>query len=421
MTISPPIDNLVKKVKDMEQIKENERLLEIRESYDVIVAGGGFAGVAAAVSAARLGSKVLLIEREYTLGGLGTLGLITVYEPICDGAGHQVSFSMAEELLRLSVKYGWDGEPCPAWLTEGGLLEDKIAQRFRLRFNPNVCAILLEQWLLENDVNLRYGTIVCDTIVEKNKIKALVVEGKEGRYAIACKSVVDVTGDADIARQSGSETSLFTNGNTLAAWHYAFQDKSYMLHKHGKAELPNYLKTEEQLNNPSKVKRYAGVDSADLTEMMIDMHRSVLNYYLSFGNVDEDHALATMATIPQIRMTRKYNGLYSMEREDLHKRMEDSIGMCGNWRKTNRGEIFEIPFRSLYGAKIKNLITAGRSISTSDDMWDVTRVIPVCVVTGEAAGAAAAMTDNFHDFKVTELQEILASRGVVLHETDLVS
>ena len=403
----------------MKYIKEHEKLLELRESYDVIIAGGGFAGVSAAVSAARLGAKVLLLEREYTLGGLGTLGLITVYEPICDGAGRQVSFSMAEELLRLSAKHGWDGEPCPAWLFDDGSLEDKVEQRFRLRFNPNICAILLEQWLLENKVKLRYGTMVCDTIVEGDKITALIVEGKEGRYAIGCKSVVDVTGDADLARQSGSKTSLFKNGNTLACWHYVYRDKQYQLHKFGKAELPDYLKTEEQLKNPAQVKRYSGVASDNLTEMMVDAHSSILENYLTFGKVDEDHALATMATIPQIRMTRKYCGIYTMERSDLHTRIEDSIGMCGNWRKTNRGEVFEIPFRSLYGEKVKNLITAGRSISTSDDMWDITRVIPVCVVTGEAAGAAAAMTGDFHNLNVTELQKVLVSRGIVLHETDL--
>jgi len=73
----------------------------------------------------------------------------------------------------------------------------------------------------------------------------------------------------------------------------------------------------------------------------------------------------------------------------------------------------------MYNAEIKNLITAGRSISVTDTLWDITRVIPVCVVTGEAAGVAAVMTDDFSTLDVAELQKILVSRGVVLHEADL--
>ena len=75
----------------------------ILETHSVIVAGGGIAGIAAALAAAREGADVLLIEREFLLGGLATLGLVTIYLPLCDGRGHQVSFGIAEELFRLSI------------------------------------------------------------------------------------------------------------------------------------------------------------------------------------------------------------------------------------------------------------------------------------------------------------------------------
>ena len=78
----------------------NEQLsTEVKNSCDVLVAGGGFAGISAALAAARNGADVLLLEREYILGGLGTAGLVTIYLPLCDGMGNQVSFGIAEELL----------------------------------------------------------------------------------------------------------------------------------------------------------------------------------------------------------------------------------------------------------------------------------------------------------------------------------
>ena len=79
---------------------------KVTEACDVLVCGGGFAGISAALAAARQGSKVILLEKQFILGGLGTAGLVTVYLPLCDGYGRQVSFGIAEELLRLSVSMG---------------------------------------------------------------------------------------------------------------------------------------------------------------------------------------------------------------------------------------------------------------------------------------------------------------------------
>ena len=81
-------------------------------AYEVAVCGGGIAGISAALAAARQGKKVILFEKEYMLGGLGTAGLITIYLPLCDGYGHQVSFGIAEELLKLSITYGGKRKVC---------------------------------------------------------------------------------------------------------------------------------------------------------------------------------------------------------------------------------------------------------------------------------------------------------------------
>ena len=84
--------------------------IPILDSCDVLVCGGGSGGISAALAAARLGKRVILLEKQYILGGLGTAGLVTIYLPLCDGVGHQVSFGLAEELLRLSISMGAEDE-----------------------------------------------------------------------------------------------------------------------------------------------------------------------------------------------------------------------------------------------------------------------------------------------------------------------
>ena len=121
----------------------------------------------------------------------------------------------------------------------------------------------------------------------------------------------------------------------------------------------------------------------------------------------------TIATVPQVRMTRRIVGCYTMGTADEHKEVSDSVGMFSNWKK--RGPVYQLPFRALYGAKVKNLITAGRCLSADDAMWDVTRVIPVCAVSGEAAGVAAAMSDDFSTLDVSVLQMRLKEQGVKIH------
>ena len=113
--------------------------------YDVAVCGGGFAGISAALAAAREGKKVVLFEKQYMLGGLGTSGLVTIYLPLCDGVGHQVSFGIAEELLKLSVKYGAEARYPENWLDGKAVELKKIGDtRFSimlsfLRFLPSSC------------------------------------------------------------------------------------------------------------------------------------------------------------------------------------------------------------------------------------------------------------------------------------------
>ena len=111
------------------------------KKYDVAVCGGGFAGISAALAAAREGKKVILFEKQYMLGGLGTAGLVTVYLPLCDGFGHQVSFGIAEELLKLSITYGAEDKYPENWLDNIGTRTEKD-KRYEVQYNAQLFAIL---------------------------------------------------------------------------------------------------------------------------------------------------------------------------------------------------------------------------------------------------------------------------------------
>ena len=382
--------------------------VKLVEGYDIAVCGGGIAGIAAALAAARHGKKVVLLERQYMLGGLAIAGLITIYLPLCDGMGRQVSFGIAEELLKLSIKHGAEARYPKNWLDGEGTRTEKD-QRYLVRYNAQVFAILAEQLLLKEGVDILYGTYAVDVIKAGDRIDTLVIEGKSGRQGFKVNAVVDATGDCDIALFAGAPTDTLEKGNFLASWYYSAEEKGYTLNQLGCADLAQY-------DDPN-VRVFSGLGDADLSEMMILAHKNILDHFLKKQEADPTAWIATLPTVPQVRMSRKLIGEYSQADTEMHTYFADSIGMVSDWRK--RGPVYEVPFRTLYSKKVKNLIVAGRCTSVTQEMWDIMRVIPCCAITGQAAGTAAAMTDDFAALDVSLLQKELEKDGVILHETHI--
>ncbi|GHV43258.1 hypothetical protein AGMMS49546_24310 [Spirochaetia bacterium] len=417
-----------------EKITESARELEVRDHADILVAGGGIAGIAAALAAARTGSRVLLIEKEWMLGGLATLGLITIYLPLCDGKGRQVIYGIGEELLKLSIKYGAeDGEfPLPRPWLEGGSLQEKQKLRYQVQYHPWLFAICAEQLLKEAGVEILYGTSVCAVILNDKRIEALVIENKSGRSALMVKAVVDATGDADICKQSGVKTEQFGRGNVLASWHYSFSEGRVQLRIAGYAEAPEQPgagrnEAAEGGERGLSKRRFTGLDGKELSEMTEASHKALLNIVEKERLQHPDYFPVTAPLIPQIRMTRRISGEYTLDESEALVHFDDSIGLTGDWRKP--GPVFEIPYRTLYSREIKNLICAGRCISVTDPMWDISRVIPPCAVTGQAAGTAAALAlqgqkeagggIDFFQLAAAELQQKLSADGVLIHLKDI--
>jgi len=401
----------------MKIIENNE--LNVTMECDVFVAGGGIAGIAAALAASRQGKNVILAERMFMLGGLATAGLITIYLPLCDGYGKQVSFGLAEELLRLSIRHdhlekrgypNWIGSDDPAHRTEKD-------PRFEVDFNPQLFAIDAEQQLLSEGVKILYGTYVAGCTVENGKITHVILECKGGRQAVKVTSCVDASGDLDLGLYAGAPYEVFKQGNILASWYYSCDRNGLDLQTIGYCDIPDEEKEKLGKNETAAYKRYAGLENEEITGSVIDSHASILNSFLKKREKDATFVPVTIATIPQLRMTRRITGEYELATEEMHTRFEDSIGMVSDWRK--RGPVYEVPFRTLYSKKVKNLLTAGRVTSCTEGLWDVLRVIPCCAVTGEAAGIAAAMTDDLTTLNAEELQKKLRAQGVVIHEDEL--
>lgn len=390
----------------------------VTATCDVLVCGGGVAGIAAALAAARQGADVILLERQYILGGLGTAGLIAIYLPLCDGCGRQVSYGIAEELLRLSVSMGAEDDYPHNWLdSTDPAHRTQNDPRFRVQYNPQLFAILAEQLLTDSGVQILYGSYAVGVSRTADRIDAVVVENKSGRQAVAARTVVDATGDADIAHFAAAPTETFGQGNVLAAWYYSLGQAGYQLHGLGAADIPDEQKTADYRLDTLAPTRFTGLDGRELSDMVRLSHAATLQDILRRREADGTVVPTAIATIPQVRMTRRIAGEYTLHDAEAHTYFADSVGMVADWRR--RGPIYEVPFSTLYSKQVKNLITAGRCTSVTDSMWDVMRVIPCCAVTGQAAGTAAAMTDDLTALDIGALQRALTDGGVILHERDI--
>ncbi len=367
--------------------------------WDAIVCGGGVAGIAAALSAKRSGAeKVLLIEREFALGGLATLGLVTIYLPLCDGKGEQVSYGIAEELMRLSVSLGAE-KPIPACWSQTSTREERAKERFMCRFNANLFSCLAERLLISESIDLLYGTQVIGVIAENSRIEAVVCSQREGEKAYAARGFVDASGDAVLFHFAGEKTAENTLSNRQAAWYYSFEDGQNRLNTLGTAPLPGELGKEKN--------GFTGLNSAELTRVMTETHRLILEDFLAHGNLSERHVLTQLPSIPQVRMSRRIVGEAQLSANSEHCFRHDSVGMISSWRES--GPVYEIPFGALYGVA-ENLFAAGRIISSDTVTWDLCRVIPGCAVSGEAAGIAAV-----HGKRLLSVQNELSHRGIPLH------
>ena len=362
-----------------------------RGNYDVIVAGGGVSGVAAAISASREGSRVLLIEKLAFLGGLATQGLITFFVPMCNGRGKQIVKGMADDFLRLAIKYGYDDIP-QDW--ENGEPTVETKQRLRSHYDIGTFALALNKVLCDANVDILYDTIITDVVMEGKICKGLIVENKSGKSYYAAKIIIDVTGDADVLYWAGVPCVQGNNYFTYIAHKISLDDCKNAIEEHniGKAIKwtqggPANLYGKNQPNNRPL---YSGTDGDGVSEYIRE------NQLVLLDKIKDDdrfsRAIVTMPGMAQFRTTRHIDGDYTLTTNDVYHHFEDSItAICD---MDHRDYLYEIPYRCICRKDYPNLLTAGRCVSASGYAWDVARVIPPAIVTGQAAGIAASMAIN---------------------------
>ncbi len=381
-------------------------------SYDVIVVGGGVAGIAAAVAASRNGAKTLLMEKTVALGGLATIGLISWYEPLCDGENKQMIAGIPEELIRLSIKYSFD-DLDEAWGGSGNARKD--SGRYATHYSPTVFALALVEYLEENGVDLRFDTLATYPETENGVCKGLLVETVGGREFFPAKFIVDATGDATVCHRAGVPTELGDNYLTYVAHHLTAAGAEKALegdfNKARKWHMEGSTLSGEGHPQGAKMLRCESAD--DVTDFIVRGGKLALKRIKEQGKSNGD--IMTIPTMPQYRKIRRIVGEYEFDGTEHEVKFDNAVGSMGDFRK--KGKRFQLPYTTLYNKNFPNLFAAGRIISATGEGWEITRVIPVAALSGQAAGTAAALCvktgADANTLSVPLLQETLKQDGVL--------
>lgn len=386
----------------------------VTRQCDVLVVGGGIGGVAAAVAAARQGASVILLEKCVNLGGLATTGLISWYEPLCDGAGEQMEASIPEELLRLAIRYGFDDLP-EKWGGEGRS-PSGARKRYATHFSPTAMMLALDEWLLSNGVELRFDALATYPVMDGRHCRGIEVETVGGREFYGAGVVIDATGTAVILHRAGVPTADGTNWLSYVAHGYKTADAAALAEHGDTRKFRKWVSAGSDLSGngqPEGVPKVAGVSCEDVTRFMLAGKARMFEKLKASDRFSRD--LMDIPFMPQFRTIRHLVGEYVFTGSEDGVKFEDAVGSCGDFR--HAGRHFQIPYRCLYHKEFDNLLAAGRVVSAEGDGWEITRVIPVAALTGEAAGVAAALAGKTNtpvcDLHVPTLQATLRGNGVL--------
>ena len=394
---------------------DNRQIIE-KPSYDVVVVGGGIAGISAAVASARNGAKTLLIEKQINLGGLATVGLIAWYEPLCDGKGKQLVFGIGEELIKLSVKYGFDCLP-PQW---GGNPQNKNPSggRYTTFYSPMTFSLALDEYVRESGADIRFDTYAVYPVMQNKLCLGIMAETVSGKEFYPAKVIIDATGDATVCHRAGMPT--VDGQNKLV----------YVSHGFSKKELENYDSEKDLLSfrkwnwaggngfyaeEKDGLLDSSGTTSDSVNEFIKAAKKEAFSIIKTFGK--NDYELSSIPTMPQFRTIRHIVGETTLDGTESGKTdVGDCVGCFSDFRKPDTR--YMLPYTTLYNKEYPNILAVGRIISAEGEGWQVTRVIPPCAVSGQAAGTAAAMCakDNLavSNLNVVALQNQLKKDNVAL-------
>ena len=423
------------------------------KKYDIIVAGGGFAGAAAAISAGRLGKKVLLFDKSNCMGGAACNCLVFPFMPyttkingerkaLCAGVFTEIVDRMNEIRTLLGETRHMEG---------------------RSSFSEEHLKLVLNRMAEEASVDLLYLAYLAGVKTNGGKIESVSVATKSGVTELYADVFVDATGDADLSYLSGCPYHLGRESDNLCqpmtlCFRVSNVDvQKFVEEKPFVNELYKKLKAEGKIRNPredvlvftnlvqdnilhfntTRVVKLDPTNPFDVTkaeiearEQVFEIYQLIKNNFESFKNAE---LLSTAADIG-VRESRMIDGLHLLTGKELVDcaKFEDSIA-CGNYdidihspdgsgtshHYFKEGTYYEIPYRSLVPQKIDNLLVAGRCISADHEAQASVRIMPIVCCLGQAAGVAAAVAQGdgtcAKNADVAKIQKILVENGAVIH------
>ena len=416
-------------------VPEPGRTLPVRAEADVLVVGGGPAGIAAAAAAARNGARTLLVERTGALGGLATGGLIILLLTMDDGRGQPVIAGLCQEMVdRLQARGAavfprreeW-GSPDPELVRKDarwGLVwgHGPHVVRYSVAYDPEEFRYAAIDLVLSSGARLLFHAWGARAIMDGDRISAVAIESKSGREVLRAPIVIDTTGDGDIFASAGvpfeSEKVLPWLWFRMAG--VADRDRAIEAGGNWFFKTPGEGHVLLPWGSMGKIDRQiSAVDVEDLTHAEIECRRMVMEEAdrLRRESPGFEKAFVTeIATQLGITESRRMIGARVLRREEADAPLEEVVARTGNW--TKYGTIHNIPYRCLVPREVSNLLVAGRCISVDHRTHHATKEIPACFATGEAAGTAAALALREgvmpRDLDVGKLRDRLKAQGASL-------
>ncbi|RAU96575.1 FAD-dependent oxidoreductase [Paenibacillus sp. YN15] len=445
---------------------------------DIVVCGGGPAGINAALAAGRSGAKTLLIERYGFLGGMSTIALVYPWMTFHTEGGKQVIAGIAQEIVdRLQAEGASPGH-----------VRDTVGFVNTITpYDPEIYKTLIFDMLREAGVTILLHSFVDDVTVDSDRIASLSITTKSGRITVRAQQFIDASGDADLAWLSGAPCLQGRDGDKLTqpmSMKFRMRGvdlgrvKQYMIDHPGEFykktpvdELPQLPLSgvlgfykhwqaanlpinrdqvlfftgpgeDEILVNTTRVQGLDGTNVIDLTEAEVlgrKQVRMVADFMIQNLPGFERASISSVGAQIGIRESRRIDGQYVLQAEDVisGRSFDDCIarsgypidihdpsgkGVTAAWVQGDGA--YDIPYRCLLPKGIVNLLVAGRCISTSHEALATTRLTPSCMATGQAAGTAAGLAVKHQclpsDVAIDELQSELRKSGALLSSEDSV-
>lgn len=422
---------------------------------DIVISGGGPAGVAAALAAARRGYRVLLLEQTGTLGGLATSGLVPTFAPSTDGERFLYGGIYEEIDRELCRRMGVECKPA-SWQA----IDAEIMKR------------LLDDLVEAAGVRVLFGVKVCEAEVDDGRIRALWAATAQGIRRITGKQFIDATGDGMLAMLAGAEfeygdkagntmsptlcaqfanidykkyEEAYRNGNSdRAVWHRMLQAGTAPLIEHHFVCMTR-MSPATATSNLGHIYGCNVFDPDDLTRGYREGRRVVRTFetfYREHVPGFENAVLVSTASLLGVRETRRIRGEYRMTFDDYRNRADftDEIGRCCYpvdihsssldteeqkrveqvlaATRFKHGESYGIPYRAMIPVGLRNLLVPGRALSSDREIQSSIRVMPPCFVTGQAAGIAAGMVqeEDVRSVDIAALQAALRELGGIFHQ-----